>query len=81
MTRASWSGCSRASHHGTFLGFDRRYVFVGSFNLDACSVALNTELGVYFESPHNAMQLSDQFDHNALEKGYRVTLDDRGNLQ
>ena len=80
-TKAKWSGSSRASLHGKFLGFDRRYVFVGSFNLDARSVALNTELGVYFESPRYAVQLSDEFDAIALEKGYRVTLDDRGNLQ
>lgn len=80
-TKANWSGSSRASLHGKFLGFDRRYVFIGSFNLDARSVALNTELGVYFESPRYAVRLSDEFDRIAIEKGYRVTLDDSGNLQ
>lgn len=80
-TKAKWSGSSRASLHGKFLGFDRRYLFIGSFNLDARSVALNTELGVYFESPRYAVKLSDEFDEIALEKAYRVTLDDRGNLQ
>jgi putative cardiolipin synthase len=80
-TKAKWSGSSRASLHGKFLGFDRRYVFVGSFNLDARSVALNTEMGVYFESPRYAEWLSDNFDRIAIEKGYRVTLDERGKLQ
>jgi putative cardiolipin synthase len=80
-TKAKWSGSSRASLHGKFLGFDRRYVFVGSFNLDARSVALNTELGVYFESPRYAGQLFDEFDEIAAQKGYHVTLDERGNLQ
>jgi len=80
-TKAKWSGSSRASLHGKFLGFDRRYIFVGSFNLDARSVALNTEMGVYFESPRYAERLSDDFDRVAIEKGYRVTLDEHGKLQ
>lgn len=78
--RSGWRGSSRASLHGKFLGFDQRYLFVGSFNLDGRSVALNTELGVFFESPEYAQALSRGFDENAIRQGYRVLLDDRGNL-
>ena len=80
-TKAKWSGSSRASLHGKFMGFDRRYVFVGSFNLDARSVALNTEIGVYFESTRYAQMLSDSFDEHAMAKAYRVSLTDNGKLQ
>ena len=80
-TKARWSGSSRASLHGKFLGFDRRYLFVGSFNLDGRSVALNTEMGVYFESRRYAELLFDIFEENAMIKAYRVTLTDEGRLQ
>ena len=57
--KKKWIGSSRASLHGKYFGFDQRYMFVGSFNLDARSVALNTELGVYFESPEYASFLTE----------------------
>jgi len=80
-TKAKWSGSSRASLHGKFLGFDRRYMFVGSFNLDGRSVALNTELGVFFESPKYAQMMAKGFDQNAMIKAYRVLLTDDDELQ
>jgi len=80
-TKAKWSGSSRASLHGKFLGFDRRYMFVGSFNLDGRSVALNTELGVFFESPKYAQMMANGFDQNAMIKAYRVLLTDDDELQ
>lgn len=76
-----WSGSSRASLHGKYFGFDRRDVFVGSFNLDARSVDLNTEMGVYFESPQYAKVLSEGFGQRAMTKGYRVILNDNGDLE
>jgi putative cardiolipin synthase len=80
-TKAKWSGSSRASLHGKFLGFDRRYMFVGSFNLDARSVALNTELGVFFESPKYSKTLSEAFEQQAMVKGYRVIMTDEGDMK
>lgn len=47
-------------------------MFIGSFNLDARSVALNTELGVYFESAEYAIMPAKTFDLNALIKVCRV---------
>ncbi len=78
--KAKWTGSSRASLHGKLFGFDKQYLFVGSFNLDARSVALNTEMGVYFEAPDYARQLSESFDTKAMVKGYRVQLSDDGDL-
>jgi putative cardiolipin synthase len=79
--KSKWTGSSRASLHGKYMCFDQRYLFVGSFNLDARSVALNTELGVYFESPKYANLLVDTFEKNAMTKGYRVLLTDEGELE
>ena len=80
-TKAKWSGSSRASLHGKFLGFDRQYMFIGSFNLDGRSVALNTELGVFFESPHYAVMMAKAFEKRAMTKAYQVLLTDDGELQ
>lgn len=73
-------GASRASLHAKFFGFDQRYIFIGSFNLDARSVALNTELGAYFKSARLARELSEGFDANMLDAAYQVQLDDNGDL-
>jgi putative cardiolipin synthase len=40
-----------ASLHAKSFAFDRRALFIGSFNLDPRSANLNTEMGVVFESP------------------------------
>ena len=79
--KASWIGSSRASLHGKYFGYDQRYVFIGSFNLDARSVALNTEIGVFIESPEYAALLVEGFDQHAMTKGYRVLLTDDGELE
>ncbi len=76
-----WTGSSRASLHGKYFSFDQHYMFIGSFNLDARSVALNTELGVYFESPEYASMLDESFDTNAMIKAYRVLLTQDGELE
>ena len=76
-----WTGSSRASLHGKYFSFDQHYMFIGSFNLDARSVALNTELGVYFESPEYATLLAETFDKSAMIKAYRVLLTDEGELE
>lgn len=74
-------GASRASLHAKFFGFDQKYLFIGSFNLDGRSVALNTELGAYYASPDEARALSGNFDQRVIEIAYRVELDDDNNLQ
>ena len=73
-------GAERASLHAKFFGFDRRFLFIGSFNLDARSKVLNTELGAYFESPENARRLAEIFDQQIMFIAYRVQLDDDGEL-
>lgn len=74
-------GASGASLHAKFFGFDRQYLFIGSFNLDPRSIALNTELGAYYESPAEAAALSAQFDTRIIEVAYRVELTEQGKLE
>ena len=55
----SQGGSSSASLHAKTFAVDRARIFIGSFNLDPRSVALNTEMGVVLESAAFARQLSD----------------------
>ncbi|WP_298635658.1 phospholipase D family protein [uncultured Umboniibacter sp.] len=73
-------GISRASLHAKTFTVDKRYMFVGSFNMDPRSVDLNTEMGVLFESTLLAKRVSSQFDTSILDRAYRVELDESGNL-
>ena len=74
-------GASKASLHAKFFGFDQTYLFIGSFNLDARSVALNSELGAYYASPEQASALSESFDDIAIRIAYRVELNEDGKLE
>jgi cardiolipin synthase C len=38
-------------HAPEAMAFDREAVFIGSFNLDPRSAVINTEAGLYIESP------------------------------
>jgi putative cardiolipin synthase len=56
--------------------FDRKSVFIGSFNLDPRSSTLNTEVGVMIDSPEIAGQVAKIMDEAVLPgSAYHVTLD------
>ena len=71
-----WVGSSHSSLHAKSFAFDERFVFIGSFNLDPRSISLNTEQGVYFESPAFTQTFSQTFDQQILHVAYRLSLDD-----
>ena len=73
--KSKW-GSSRASLHAKSFNFDRQYLFVGSFNLDGRSIAINTEMGVFFETPRYAQMMADNFDEQLLTRAYRIDLND-----
>ena len=61
--------------------FDRKSVFIGSFNLDPRSTALNTEIGVMIDSPEIAGQVGELMDEGvAPGSAFHVTLDTNDNL-
>jgi len=72
---------SKAGLHTKTMVFDRKDVFIGSFNLDARSAMINTEAGLYVESPVLAAQVIDYLNEGASpEVSYRVQLDKNGEL-
>jgi putative cardiolipin synthase len=76
------AGESKAALHTKAIVFDRKDVFIGSFNLDSRSAAINTEAGLYVESPEIARQVIEYMDEGvAPDNSYRVLVDDNGKLR
>jgi putative cardiolipin synthase len=74
-------GESNAALHTKAIVFDRESVFVGSYNLDPRSADINTEMGLYVESPELARQVMAYMDEGVLPyNAYRVQLDEDGRL-
>jgi putative cardiolipin synthase len=79
--RAFSRGESNAALHTKAIVFDRESVFVASFNLDPRSADINTEMGLYVESPELARQVMAYMDEGVLPyNAYRVQLDEDGRL-
>ena len=88
--KKSWFGSSGASLHTKAALFDRREVFVGSFNLDPRSVSLNCEQGVLVENEELARELQARYEAatggrfawklGRNEKGALTWTDDSGTL-
>ena len=75
------SGESKAALHTKAVVFDREAVFIGSFNLDPRSASINTEAGLYVESPELAEQVIEYMDEGIEpQNSYRVVLDEDGEL-
>lgn len=73
---------SKAALHTKAIVFDRTDVFIGSFNLDPRSAQINTEAGLYVESPELAKQVIEYMDEGvSAENAYRVVIDDNGRLR
>ena len=72
---------SRAGLHTKAAVFDNDSIFVGSFNFDPRSGFLNTEAGVYVESPELAAELKAFMDEGVdPSNAYHVQLDRDGEL-
>lgn len=74
-------GSSHASLHTKAYVFDRRYIFVGSFNLDPRSATLNTEMGLLFDCPPLAAPLRQRMEQVLPQMAYRVYLDAEDDLR
>jgi putative cardiolipin synthase len=82
--RPGWSllsGRSPAALHTKAMAFDREAVFIGSFNLDPRSAVINTEAGLYIESPELAERLTAYMATGVVPaNSYRVLLDPNGKI-
>jgi cardiolipin synthase C len=75
------SGKSRAALHCKAIVFDRKSVFIGSFNLDPRSSTLNTEIGVMIDSPEIARRVVEIMDEGVSPgSAFHVTLDQHARL-
>jgi putative cardiolipin synthase len=62
-------------HVKAMLG-DRDKLFIGSLNLDPRAMVINTENGVYLESPELGERVAEMFDMLvSSENAWRVTID------
>jgi putative cardiolipin synthase len=84
MQQLRWSPLSAKSQaglHTKAMVVDRRYVVIGSYNLDPRSADINTELALLVDSPAFAEKVAAFFDDGVKpENSYRVTLE-RGRLR
>ena len=82
--RPGWSllsGRSPAALHTKAMAFDREAVFIGSFNLDPRSAVINTEAGLYIESPELTERLTTYMATGVVPaNSYRVLLDPNGKI-
>jgi len=67
-------------HKKIFL-FDRRYLFVGSLNLDPRSIEINAEMGLLIDSPEFANGMADAVEVRLAAAAYKLVENERGNLE
>jgi len=74
--RIRWAspGSGGAGLHAKTFSFDRRKLFVGSFNLDPRSRDLNTEIGVLIDCAPLASRLPEKLGPALASEAYRVEL-------
>lgn len=73
----SRSAKAKSALHAKIYIFDRKEVYIGSFNFDPRSAQINTELGVVCEVPAMAEYIATGlFDKNIKEFAYKVVLED-----
>ncbi len=74
-------GMQRTTMHTKLLMIDRRFLFIGSLNMDPRSIVINTEMGIMIDSPEMAeamvADMRDTFD----EVVYRLALNEAGKLR
>lgn len=66
------TGSSKAGLHAKTFVFDRRWVFVGSMNLDPRSLRLNTEMGIVIDSPELATMMLERAESKLSQRTYLV---------
>ena len=68
--------------HAKAMVFGEETVFIGSFNIDPRSAAINTEGGLYVESPELAKKVIAYMSEGVIpENSYHVVLDKNGDLK
>ena len=74
-------GASRATLHTKAFAIDRRQLFVGSFNFDPRSANINTEMGVFIDSPEMAGAFTEGCHKHVPLHSWEMMLSARGKLR
>ena len=74
--------CERVTLHAKTIVLDRRYAFIGSLNLDPRARDINTESGMFIDSPGLARELAGWIDELCAPKSsWQVTRNADGKIQ
>jgi len=65
---------SKSGLHAKLYSFDRKAIFIGSFNLDQRSANINTEAGIVYEVPKFALDIINRLDKGKDDKAYKLEL-------
>ncbi len=74
-------GVDSMTLHTKAILIDRRYLFVGSLNLDPRSIQINAEMGLLIDSAEIVGGFTDNADEKLAAIAYRVKLNDKGQLE
>jgi putative cardiolipin synthase len=74
-------GPEKFTLHTKLIFIDRRYLFVGSLNLDPRSIDINAEMGLLIDSPEMTGAIASTLDEVIPQVAYRVVLNDKGKLE
>ncbi|MBL4681799.1 MAG: hypothetical protein JKY88_13885, partial [Pseudomonadales bacterium] len=74
-------GPEAVTMHTKLILIDRRYLLVGSLNLDPRAIELNSEFGLLIESEALAEMIASGLDDTITTLAYRVAKDDKGHLE
>jgi putative cardiolipin synthase len=67
--------------HTKAILFDRRWLFVGSLNVDPRSIDINTEMGLILDAPELTRDLYDAAAATVRKYAYKVALSDKGKVE
>lgn len=76
-----FAASSGAVLHAKIFAVDRRWLFVGSYNVDPRSAHLNSEMGLILDDPQMAGAVGDAFDRNFADVAWEVQARDDSGLQ
>ncbi len=76
--RLGMFGQSLGRLHAKTAVIDRKTVFIGSMNLDPRSASVNTEFGMFFDSPGVAKELLRVINISKLQSAYHVRIAPKG---
>jgi putative cardiolipin synthase len=70
----------RLTLHTKAVVVDRRVLFVGSLNLDPRSIDINSEMGIFLDTPQAAGDFAELVDGDLPRFTYRLVLDEAGSI-